>query len=130
MADTGADLEENTRTELVENLNNELVSHPYLQTRLPLSPTGHDLADKLADGLILCVLVDQFMPATISSENIKAGDVLSSEDQLKNCALFVDACMQIGIDLRGLEGADIYCKRKTTQLEEIIWDVIAAAILN
>jgi hypothetical protein len=38
---------------------------------------------------------------TIASESIHAGAVLSSEEQLKNCALFVEACKQIGVDLRG-----------------------------
>jgi len=109
-------------------INHQLKNESSLNHLLPLNDDGMDLFEKIADGILLCQLINLAVPDTIDKRainNAKKGKELSVFEALENLDLALASASAIGCIVIGMDRHSLRDGKKRPHLVlGLVWQII------
>jgi len=110
-----------------QHINEALGGHPKLGEVLPLNL--NNMFQKLADGKVLCLLINYAIPDSIDERAINFKAKMSQFEQIENLNLAVNSAKAIGCSVVNVGAQDILELREHIILG-LIWQVIRIGLLS
>ncbi|TRY80405.1 hypothetical protein TCAL_07747 [Tigriopus californicus] len=110
-------------------INENLGRMPELAHLVPLKNDGADLYDKVADGIILCTLINFAVPDTIDPRVINKGPKLSVFKAHENLTLAITSAKAIGCHVVNMDSHVLSEGRQHIVLG-LLWQIIARFLFD
>jgi hypothetical protein len=99
---------------------------------LPLKEDGSDLFSACGDGIIVCLLLDQWQPGIIPLQKLNLVDVQKEEfsvyKRTENCNLAIAGCLSMGLKVVNC-GANDLVMGKPTIVCGLLWQIIKSTVM-
>ena len=112
-----------------EHINNCLSNDPLIGNRLPLDPSSMALFDAVADGLLLCKLVNLAVPDTVDERALNKRQNMSLYLKIENQNLAINAAKSIGCVITNIGAKDLVDHKEHLVLG-MLWQIIKIQLLG
>jgi len=113
----------------VEHINSALRDNPLCKGRLPLNPNNGEIFKKIADGVILCCLINDAVPDTIDTRVINNKEKMTTFMWTENLNLAINSAKAIGCSVVNVGAADIQQGIEHIILG-LIWQIVRIGLLS